>query len=300
MEFSHVLCHGDSTGEASLFVDGARGNAKVIWSQDSLETGTTVSGLPAGDYFVRIEDENHCSITLDFTITQPEKLEVEIDVTHQSHKDSTDGRILVKAVGSAGEPTFQWAHGAQGALIQNLQPGSYTVSVNDENNCVAEETIIVEGVEHCRMDLDAEILPADCNDNLGSIKLKLKNDLDIATVRWMHDSSLHDMSAYRLVSGEYTVAIDDGRCSTIETFFVPLQQQIKVYPNPAHDFLTIDVPDCKKHYSVTFFDGIGRKVHQEMVERQRILKLSSAFIPGTYTLVFRADGEAQSRKLVIR
>src|SRR5690606_17411897 len=78
-----VLCNGANTGLASVTVSGGVAPYTYNWDNGITSTTNEATDLSAGIYTVTIEDDNGCSITETFTITEPTALDImptQIDV----------------------------------------------------------------------------------------------------------------------------------------------------------------------------------------------------------------------------
>lgn len=70
-------CYGGNTGTASANVSGGTSTYSYLWDNDN-ETTSSISGLFAGFYNVIINDQNNCTISVPFVITQPDPVDVQI------------------------------------------------------------------------------------------------------------------------------------------------------------------------------------------------------------------------------
>lgn len=68
---TNVLCNGAATGSATVTASGGTGTKSYTWSTVPVQTGSTATGLAAGNYTVTVRDTNNCSITKSVTITSP-------------------------------------------------------------------------------------------------------------------------------------------------------------------------------------------------------------------------------------
>ncbi|KFF12026.1 leucyl aminopeptidase [Chryseobacterium soli] len=73
-------------------------------------------------------------------------------------------------------------------------------------------------------------------------------------------------------------------------------ESVKVYPNPAKDMLTIDLPKEIKHFAVEINDMSGRSIVN--VENQKKIN-ASKFVNGTYLVTIKTDKNSITRKIII-
>ena len=137
-----VACNGASTG--ALIVSGSGGIPPYIsylWSNGA--SGPSVGGLPAGIYTVTLTDNNSCSISSSYTITQPTPVVVNNVVTPASCFGFSNGSITLSVTGGTAPYQYLWNGGATGPNRTNLQAASYTVTVTDNALCTSTSTFTV-------------------------------------------------------------------------------------------------------------------------------------------------------------
>ena len=102
-----------------------------------------------------------------------------------------------------------------------------------------------------------------------------------------------DVTVNNVQLGEYVLAIRD---SELATGYSP-DQEIKVFPNPASNTVTIDLPDnFETGTTISIVDGLGRTtMEQQILQGQTVLDLSG-FNSGMYRVVLRSP----YKKTVIR
>jgi hypothetical protein len=71
---SPVSCHGGSNGFATVFPSG--GNQGFAYSWSTGNSGSSVSGLTAGNYSVIVTDRNGCTVTANSVVQEPSPLSV--------------------------------------------------------------------------------------------------------------------------------------------------------------------------------------------------------------------------------
>lgn len=132
-----VKCYGESNGSATIAPTGGSGDYIYNWSHSATATGTTVSGLGAGNYSVIITDDNDCSVEWPYTIIQPNELIVAVQGTNISCYDFEDGIAITSVTGGNGGQTYHWIPTQEtSATITDLSAGLYSVLVIDVKGCV--------------------------------------------------------------------------------------------------------------------------------------------------------------------
>ncbi|KAF2332185.1 T9SS type B sorting domain-containing protein [Flavobacterium nitrogenifigens] len=168
---STILCNGDATGSITVTIDKTKGAApytiSVYNTTTSTSYGTQTTGLPAGDYTVRVTDDKGCYLEKTTTIVQPKKIEFDADVKPMTCDSSGSGisygSITVKnfiggssdtaplgpftytLTNNVGEPTQVAPHAisdVRGDYTFNiLNFGIYELTVSDKNGCSITKTI---------------------------------------------------------------------------------------------------------------------------------------------------------------
>ncbi len=126
-----IACSGGAT-TADLVVTGGTPSYLIEWLNDEGEVNP--DGLPAGFYTATATDANGCAVSIDFELTEPDPIEVEllelVDIT------DAPGSITVSAVGGTPPYAYTWNVGAEGELLTGItEPGSFSVTVTDGNGC---------------------------------------------------------------------------------------------------------------------------------------------------------------------
>jgi gliding motility-associated-like protein len=168
----HVTCYNGSNAE--ITVDGVGGSSAsgvnyVLYkdisgswiAQDSHYDGVgdphTFTGLNAGDYRIEALDNNSCPDAVDLTINQPaSEIEINaININNVTTPGGSDGSIEITITGGSGSyPTIDWegtleGGGAASGLVDNvyvqpnLEAGTYTVEVTDDNGCTVMSGLFV-------------------------------------------------------------------------------------------------------------------------------------------------------------
>jgi gliding motility-associated-like protein len=135
-------CYG-GTGSVTATVDPA-GNYSYKWNTTPPQSTSTVTGLPPGDYAVEVSDKG-CTVSKSITIRQPEKIEISLTSTPATCK-SADGSATAQVKGGTGNLQFSWSTNPvqTTSTAQNLLPGTYTVTVTDNNGCTESKSITVD------------------------------------------------------------------------------------------------------------------------------------------------------------
>jgi len=139
LNFSPVSCAGSANGQASVNPIGGTGPYTILWSPapGSGQGTTTATGLTPGNYSVQITDNTGCTQSASFTITQPSALNAVLSPVNPTCNGACDGSITSAVSGGTGSINLIWSNGTNGANINGLCAGNYSVTLTDQNNCTA-------------------------------------------------------------------------------------------------------------------------------------------------------------------
>lgn len=134
-------CFEDQSGYIQMSVVGDFPPYTFNWSNGS--NSSTLSGISAGTYYLSITDANACEHFDTVNLTQPEILELQLQSSDQLLFGTADGTITTNIIGGTGPYTFNWSNGATTQDLNQLDPGTYTLSLTDDKGCtkVASTTI---------------------------------------------------------------------------------------------------------------------------------------------------------------
>jgi hypothetical protein len=141
----NVSCAGGNNGYISLNVTGGTGPYSYVWSNGS--TYQDIFNLPADTYSVKVIDDHACIVTADYIVSQPASpLIVNGVITNATSATSNDGKVDITITGGVQPYHYSWSNGAETQDISNVAPGTYTVNIEDANNCVTSGVFTVDNL----------------------------------------------------------------------------------------------------------------------------------------------------------
>lgn len=238
-----ALCSG-----ASWVLDAGAGFDSYAWS--SGETTQAITIDMAGDYVLEVSSAGSCSgldtLSVDYFIPVPVQI--------GPGNDSCDSRELTAV--SSGSTVLQWSTSETSNAIVVSTSGTYILEVVDSNGCNASDTALITIVPSPAVELgeDVWICPGDSVDYTASAA---------GNYLWS-DGSTGAMA--RFAEGTHWLEVSDSNgCSGSDTVVVALdicggiqgveKLVLRVYPNPANDWLTFDLNEWT---SIEVVDMTGR------------------------------------------
>lgn len=213
-------CADACNGSAAPLVIGGNGGYIYTWS--SGETGFTASNLCA-TFNLGIEDTEGCLYDTTFVFSNvPDQIVIDPTVQNVVCNGDDDGSISILASGGTGNLTYSWT-GPNGFTdfsdnISNLEPGTYTVTVEDENNCTVEESYeINENPEITITPVQTNNLCA--GDADGTISIAISGGLSPFDFSWTGPNGFTgaDQNIQNLENGVYSlVLIDAAGCEVLQ------------------------------------------------------------------------------------
>jgi gliding motility-associated-like protein len=231
----NILCYGDATG--NITVRGSGGIKKYTYTITGKDyTGTTISlssgpidldvfsfaTLKAGDYVLTLTDQTGCKkSTSSITLTQPL---APLQITNDTSKSITcfgkkDGSISLTVTGGTAPFKIQWAHGPQGATLNNLEKGVYSVVITDAGGCKVDKQYVIN--EPQALDLSTAVTDAlDCEEQKsGAISINPFGGTPPYTYNWSNGSKTQNLSA--IGPGSYSLELVDANgCRVLKQFTI--------------------------------------------------------------------------------
>ena len=209
---NHVTCNGGNNGSATVFPSGGTPPFTYAWAPAG-GNAPTASGLSAGTYTCTVTDLNGCNDFVTVTLTQPAALSISF-ATVQPGCSVSNGAITATAAGGSGAYTYQWTNGPAASVWNNLQAGTYAVTVTDGAGCTATSSVVLTQQAGATATL-GNVTNASCNGSSdGSITALLSGGQGPFTYVWSAPANSQTATASGLTAGSYTLTVTDGNGCT--------------------------------------------------------------------------------------
>jgi CHU_C Type IX secretion signal domain/SprB repeat len=212
-------------------------------------SGPTIFAIGAGVYSVTVTDNEGCTLTGSFTVTQPPRVVNTLSgINDVSCFGVCDGTAQVTTnYATTPNPTpgnfiYLWSDGGTGAMRSDLCAGTYTVTSADNNNCGDSDTITIGTPP--RINATNTTVPASCfGQATGSATITgTGGNGGPYTYLWSDPNNSSGSTANNLGAGQYVVTVTDanGCTEVIDSIFVTEPGEIIVL----QDLVQSDNPNC--------------------------------------------------------
>jgi hypothetical protein len=140
---SNPLCSGTNTGSVTVAASGGTGPYAYDWA-GSTASNTVLSGLGEGSYSVVVTDAYGCSTSASATVNEPTAWSVSASVTPAVF--GTDGAIDLTVSGATGPYTYSWDNNATTQDLNNIDGGTYVITITDSLGCTYADSIVVNSI----------------------------------------------------------------------------------------------------------------------------------------------------------
>lgn len=293
-----TICLGDV-----ILLDAGQGFDSYLWQDGS--TDHTYLVTEAGVYWVHV-------------LIGSTMFADTLEVSYWPYPDPDLGNDTILCFNSSMvvEPNvpfvaYTWQDGSNFSFHVIVEPGVYWVTVTDVHGCVGSDTIVVDFATPVNLGPDTVI--CEC----GSVLLDAGTGY--LSYLWNDGST----SQFFLVDGaEFGVGtfyfdvsvVDSNNCESTDYIDVHISEHLKVnklekenlklYPNPAKDFVIIDIKGFPNEgYSIEIFDSYGKRVLKDEITKapiQNKVKLDiNGLKSGFYNLQISSKTFKTQRKLII-
>ncbi len=200
---------GVSNGTATATIVSGSGPFTYLWSNGA--TTSTISGLAPGTYSVTVTNGNGCVTSGSVTLTAPPNVFVNIMAPNLVCQGATNGFAMAVISGGTGPFNFLWSTGATSQTLQNIGPGTYSVTVTDANGCSATATRTIQQAPAINVLVSGTSIV--CGDgNTGSATATVTGGVAPFSYLWSNGATTTSVTG--LVEGTYSVTVTDANQCT--------------------------------------------------------------------------------------
>lgn len=214
-----VLCYGDSTGTIDLSVSSGIPDYTYDWSNGQVTEDAI--GLPFGNYYVNVIDQNNCGAFISIFITQPDS---KLFFTSENTTDvkcfgESNGSIDLEIVGGVTPYSFLWSNGTTSLDLMNIPIGNYLLTVTDANGCILTDSYNINQPDPL-ISFEEHINVQCLGDTTGSIKITTAGGTAPYTYDWNTGNNSADLTG--LPIGNYVLTTKDSN-NCLHTLLIKIE-----------------------------------------------------------------------------
>jgi len=223
-----LLCAGDLS---ILAVENVASPGPYNYSWNTGETSDAISISAGGTYTVSVQDVNGCISSEHKVIADaPNGIGLAFASYAESTTDGNNGRIETQVTGGTPGYTYIWSNGGSSANLENLAPGSYTLTVSDANNCNETASVTVDEFTCTSYQVGLTTINVTChNASDGAIDA---NPSGTGPFIYNWNTGATSKSIDLLDAGDYTVTVTDyNGCTSIASAVISQPSAIDIQIN---------------------------------------------------------------------
>ncbi len=206
-------CTGDADG--SIIITATLGTPPYEYDfGNGFVPNNTQEGLLAGTYEVEVRDVNGCDEEFTITVEDPPVLTMTMNPLNVSCTGQRDGSITALPQGGIPPYTYAWNNGQVAEQAINLDPGDYSVTIQDANGCELSNQASIIEPQSIFLNIE-EVQDASCSGQAsGSIRLLAEGGTPPFQYRVNGGTLQPSPEIIDLVAGNYIGYVEDSRgCS---------------------------------------------------------------------------------------
>lgn len=235
---TNLDCSGLDNGSIEIDISGGNPAYIISWTGPNGFTSSDedIFDLAEGTYNLNVEDSDGCFVDFSYEITQPELIDVVADLNPPMCAGQNTGAIDITVSGGVPDFTFSWtgpdSFTSSSEDISNLDPGTYTLHIDDDGGCVFDATYELDENSGINIEVDSEDIGCLGEDN-GTIDITVTGGLEPYQFAWTgpggfnsSDEDLSDLSA-----GDYDLTLTDANLC-VEQISVSIEEGQEVIITP--------------------------------------------------------------------
>ncbi len=219
---TNVSCYGNTNGALDILISGGVLPFSYVWSNGAFTQD--LSNISSGSYSVTVTDANGCVAAQQFTLTQPDSIQINSTIVNADCGQSS-GSISLQVSGGTPSYSYNWSSGGVTSSVNNLIAGTYTVTISDSRLCSSVYNLIVGDNPGPTIISDSVTNSSCYNSALGSIFVSISNGGSPFVYQWNNGVTSEDN--INILAGNYTLTVTDIHgCSSNNSFSVSQSTQI--------------------------------------------------------------------------
>jgi len=260
---NNVSCNGIADGTITAVTNGGTPYANNVYNYNWSTGATTnsISNLTPTSYLLTVTDAANCQATASASISEPTPIQIsETHVDLRCYANPT-GYIGLSVTGGTGSYNYNWSNGATTSSINHIAANTYTATVTDANNCIAQKSITV--TQPAIYVANETHMNYACADKAGSIDITVTGGTSPYYYNWNDNSTAEDRT--NLQGGTYHVTITDyNTCTTTQSVTIQTLAPLTLSVTPTNvtcygaynGTINTNVSGGNTPYTYTWTDGV--------------------------------------------
>ncbi len=204
----------DDNGSITLTISEGKLPYDIQWNNG--ERDAYITHLTAGTYTVTVTDDNDCEVTSQYTITEPNLLEVSLSsMVPVGCYGGKDGQLRIRTTGGTwfngkNHYTYLWDLNSTvntDSSMYDLVAGRYSVTATDANNCI--DTFSYRVTQPTAMQISVLTQDIGCNgEKNGSANISVIGGTPAYKYSWNSKANVPNKA--NLKAGNYVVTVTDA------------------------------------------------------------------------------------------
>jgi len=211
---TNATCN-QSTGSIAASVTGGATPYTFAWNTTPAQTTATATGLAAATYIVTVTDNNHCTASASFSVSQPPSgMTATVAVTNVKCNGQSTGAISTTASGGSPPYSYDWSNTSTTSSISSLAAGVYSVTINDQSGCgyvidtsITQPTALAVSVNATNISCPAP--------STGNIVAMVTGGTTAYSYAWNSTPPQTTATATNLGAGNYTITVTDANLCSV-------------------------------------------------------------------------------------
>jgi len=257
---SNVSCFGGNNGSASVIASGGTLSYTYLWNNG--QTGSSITGMVAGNYINTITDAKGCITTASISITQPAMaLGSTISQNNVSCFGGSNGSASVIATGGTPSYTYLWSNGQTASAAAGLVAGNYSVTVTDSKGCTTTASVFITQPAAALSSGTSQTNVSCYGGSDGTATVSATGGTPAYAYSW--DNGQTSSTATGLIAGNYTVTtLDTNGCTTFASVSITepsllssTATQTNICTGTSNGIAIVSVSGGTSPYSYLWSDG---------------------------------------------
>lgn len=207
-------CFGSNDGQINSNINSTD-SYSVNWSNGS--NSENLAAVSSGTYTITITTSQMCSAQASTTLSNPDEMILSLSGTHVSCHGLSDGFIQSNVNNAQGNLDYSWSNNQNSENLENIGAGNYTLTVSDQNNCTASESMSI--TEPSELNINLTHIDIGCSSEFGSATVNPSGGNGNYQVNWSNGSSGNNIE--NLNPGNYSVSVSDQEgCTSNQSFSI--------------------------------------------------------------------------------